>query len=411
MTKQSNAETNNVRDRVFELILIIIITFLLLHNCELINKKYEDGNGKVNIIDITRNDQCEQDTVAIDCLQDEKNSKCIVPNFVGKNKKDVLKWLNSISNTIELEIKLAEKQGVKDGTVIEQSLVGESIKELLNGKKKLVITIVNNGSLIDCEKDTQNSKCKLPNFVGEEEDDVEDWLGELANNIKVKYVYVDSSKKPGTITNQSLKPGRAVKDILDKDQTLIIYISRGKKTAPNNNNNNQGGNNTTPDKTNPNQQQDTQEPDEDLDDDFYVNDRDVVKWEDVSQIKVFEDSTYIAKVNGTIAPESSGTYKFVVNNGTNYNLKYKITFTENNIHNMNMKFKLKKGDTYLIDHYVSYDELNISNMTLNVRNSEDYYLEWKWVGDNDNDDTSIGTDANNGDIEYSLNIKVEAESI
>ena len=50
-------------------------------------------------------------------------------------------------------------------------------------------------------------------------------------------------------------------------------------------------------------------------------------------------------------------------------------------------------------------------MTINSHNSETYYLEWKWVGDNDTNDTFIGKNANNEDIEYRLKINVEAESI
>ena len=78
---------------------------------------------------------------------------------------------------------------------------------------------------------------------------------------------------------------------------------------------------------------------------------------------------------------------------------------------MNMKFKLKKGNTYLIDHYVSYNQLNIDNMVLSSNGSDTYYLEWKWVGDNDSNDTAIGSVAKNTDIEYSLKTNVEAESI
>lgn len=119
----------------------------------------------------------------------------------------------------------------------------------------------------------------------------------------------------------------------------------------------------------------------------------------------------ISKVNGKIAPESTGTYKFTVNNGTKYNLKYKISFNEENEYNMNIKYKLKKGNTYLVDEYVSYNQLSINNMTLNSTKSETYYLEWKWVGDNDLNDTAIGNSAKNSDIKYSLKINVEAESI
>ena len=78
---------------------------------------------------------------------------------------------------------------------------------------------------------------------------------------------------------------------------------------------------------------------------------------------------------------------------------------------MNMKFKLKKGNTYLVDQYVSYNQLNIDNMILNAKKSDTYYLEWKWLGDNDSNDTAIGNNAKNSDISYELKINVEAENI
>ena len=73
--------------------------------------------------------------------------------------------------------------------------------------------------------------------------------------------------------------------------------------------------------------------------------------------------------------------------------------------------ELKKNDIYLIDHYVRASELTISEMTVDSGKNDTYYLEWKWVGDDDSNDTSIGNDAQNTDIEYSLKIKVEAESV
>ena len=402
----SKQEKNNdkTKDRIIQIILIVIIILLLLHNCALVKKKGNEESDKVNIIDISSDDKCQDESILIDCLQDEKNSKCIVPNFIGKSKKDVLKWLSSISNTIEIEIKLTKDPNHKDGTVVEQSIVGTSIKDLLSGKNKLVITIVNNGSLIDCVKNSENSNCVLPDFANKKRDDVENWLDGIANNLRIKYVYVDSNKNAGTILSQSVKSGTPIKDILDQDETIIIFISKGDGTSTNPYTNGSSQENKTP------TDESTPTPEPVIDGDFYVSDNEIAKWQDEETIKIFEDSTGISKVNGKIAPESSGTYKFIINNGTKYNLKYKISFTENNQHNMNMKYIIKKGNTYLIDHYVSYNELNIDNLYVNSNNSETYYLEWKWVGDNDSNDTNIGISANNNDINYELKIKVEAES-
>ena len=76
-----------------------------------------------------------------------------------------------------------------------------------------------------------------------------------------------------------------------------------------------------------------------------------------------------------------------------------------------MKYKLKKGDNYIVNNYVSYNELNIEDVLLNTKNSDTYYLEWKWVGDNDDNDTQIGTNAKSSNIKYDLKITVEAESV
>ena len=230
------------------------------------------------------------------------------------------------------------------------------------------------------------------------------WIEGIANHIKIKYAYVDSPKKSGTIINQSIKSGTLVKDILDKNETIIIYISKGdndyNEQSTYNNDDNQSGDPTP-----------SPDPEPELDDDFYVSDNEIIKWQDNININIFEDSAKISKVNGKIAPESKGIYKFSINNGTKYNLKYKISFKEKNQHNMNMKFKLKKGNTYLVDQYVSYNQLNIDNMILNTKKSDTYYLEWKWLGDNDSNDTAIGNNAKNSDISYELKINVEAENI
>lgn len=413
--KEKNDDNNKTTDRIIKIILVIIIILLLLQNCSLIKRKGNNGTDKVNIIDIKCNNEnnCERENATVDCLKDSQNSKCLVPNFVGKNKKDVYNWLISLSNNIKLEIKLTENPNYTDGTVLLQSVSGISVKDLINGNKKLVITIVNNGSLVDCENDSQNPQCVLPSFIDGKRSDVETWLDGIANNVKIKYVYVNSVKAVGTIVNQSVTSGTSIKSLLDKNETLIIYISVGNQSGSSNNSSDNNNNNNKKDDNKEEEEKPAPEPTPvpELDDDFYVSDNKIVKWHNHTNLNIFKDSAKISKVNGKIAPESRGTYKFKVNNGTKYNLKYKISFLEENNHNMNMKFKLKKGNTYLVDHYVSYDQLNINNMVLSSNDYNTYYLEWKWVGDNDTNDTAIGNAANSADIEYSLKIDVEAESI
>jgi hypothetical protein len=128
-----------------------------------------------------------------------------------------------------------------------------------------------------------------------------------------------------------------------------------------------------------------------------------ITWKGETQAKIFTNSMY--KFKDVIAPESSNTYQFIVKNATEYNLKYKIDFVEENPYNVNMKFKLKKNDTYIIDEYVSASELNISDMLLNVKENDTYYLEWKWISSSN--DTEVGEIAAN----YGLKIDIKAESV
>ena len=310
----------------------------------------------------------------------------------------------------DVTIKIVEDSNYKDGTITSQSVIGTSVKDLLEEKTKLVIIVVNNGSLVDCENNSENSNCSLPNFANKTSEDVDSWINGLANHINIKYVYVESNEPFGIIISQTIGEGIPIKDILDRNQTLIIYVSKGKNSLnPKTSIDIYNGNQNNTDKPNkPNKTTPIPTPSEE---DFFVSDNKIVRWKNEKNLNILEDSSNISKIRGKIAPESSGTYKFIINNSTNQKLKYSILFTENNLHNMNMKYKLKKGNTYIFDQYVSYDELNIDNMILNSKGSDTYYLEWKWVGDNDSNDTHIGKNATNENIKYSLKIYVEAESI
>ena len=399
MSNQEKDKDNKIINRIIQIVLIIIIILLLLQNCSLMRKKSNKDNDVINNIDIKcDDDKCQQTDIIVDCLKDENNDECIVPNFVGKNKKDVLNWISLVSNNIEFDFKFVKNLDYKDGTVLEQSVAGVSVKDLLTKKIKLVITIVNNGSLVDCQKDSENEKCILPNFTNKKKSDVEKWLEGIANNINIKYKYINSSKKVDTIVNQSVQAGSYLGDILNDGETIIIYISSGNKKDSSNKN------------TNSNEQSNKSNSNTDLEDEFYVSDNKIVKWNDNTDLNIFTDSKKISKVNGKIAPESTGIYLFNVNNKTKYNLKYNISFIESNEYSINMKYKLKKGNTYLVDQYVSYDQLNINDMILNSNKTDIYSLEWKWVGDNDNNDTTIGMSAKDGDINYSLKINIEAEN-
>ena len=136
---------------------------------------------------------------------------------------------------------------------------------------------------------------------------------------------------------------------------------------------------------------------------FIVADDYTITWNGTENLKIFANPAY--EFMEKIAPESSNTYKFVVKNKTHYKLKYKITFVENNPHNINLKYKLKKNDSYIVNDYTSYNGINITDQVISADGEDTYYLDWKWIS-SDND-TQIGEIQ----AQYKLNIEVEAESI
>ncbi len=124
-------------------------------------------------------------------------------------------------------------------------------------------------------------------------------------------------------------------------------------------------------------------------------------WKDKEQLSIFKDSSYV--VNGKIAPESSGTYEFIIKNSTKYNVKYDVTFSEINDYHITMKYKLKKNNEYIISDWITYSKLAQSNIKLNTNSSDTYYLEWKWF--NNSNDNSIGENINS---KYGLSIEIKA---
>ena len=202
--------------------------------------------------------------------------------------------------------------------------------------------------------------------------------------------------------------------ICDKEDTCKISDDKKNTEQKENNNNNENNSNyddvnstndttnTKPtDNNNGNNDNNDTEPEDDIEE-LIVYDKEVT-WQGETPANIFTNSMY--ELKDRISPESSNTYQFVVKNGTEYNLKYKIDFIENNPYNINMKYKLKKNNTYIVDHYVSASELNVANALLNSKTNDTYYLEWKWISSEN--DTEIGANPNS---KYELKIYIEAES-
>lgn len=127
-------------------------------------------------------------------------------------------------------------------------------------------------------------------------------------------------------------------------------------------------------------------------------------WNENAELKLFEDSAYVVK--GKIAPESTGTYQFVIKNSTSFNVKYNIEFDETNSYNINMKYKLKKNNEYVVSDWVTYSTLKQEAIRLNSKSSDTYYLEWKWF--ESSNDSSIGS---NPSSKYGLSIDISAVQV
>ena len=368
---------------IIALVIIAIIILMLLHQCA------NHNNQSKNSVDICDEENADcvrpgSNGLYVDCLKDFENPICIIPDFTGKTEQDVLDWLSKISNNLVINFQVVLSD-LDNGIIIKQSTEKNlTVKDLLENNLPFIISFANSVEIkTDCLKDFNNSICSIPNFKGKSKNDVEKWLDSISNDIPVRYEEVKSNSKKGEIIDQSIKEGTAVKTIIEENDKLQIKVSDGTEE-------------------NPKKGDQPVEPEIPKDE----KDRVVVKdssltWDTNTKINIFYNSV----ANEKIAPESSNTYKFTVNNNTEYDIKYKIKFNETNNYNINMKYKLRKNNSYIVDKYSSLNELNINEQLLSANKNDTFYLEWKWISSEN--DTKIGASL---DSNYSLLITVEAEA-
>ena len=169
-------------------------------------------------------------------------------------------------------------------------------------------------------------------------------------------------------------------------------------------NNQTNNNNNTDNSTGINNPTDTTTNDKYVYGNLEVSDKNLI-WQSTNRLRIFENPLY--DNDEVIAPLSSNSYVFYINNKTKYSINYKLTFNEINEHMINMKYRLKKNDKYLVgssSNWVSYDMLNIQITNLNSKEKDKYILDWKWF--DGNNDSEIGA----VDSRYTLNVLINAES-
>ena len=106
-----------------------------------VNKRLDKIDNKTVKIKVVKNKKVDENE-KIDCLENENNKICMLPDFVSKTKKDIETWGNKFTNTINFNFKYEEADKEKDGTIISQSVPsGTSVKEIINEKKTITIVI------------------------------------------------------------------------------------------------------------------------------------------------------------------------------------------------------------------------------------------------------------------------------
>lgn len=109
-----------------------------------------------------------------------------------------------------------------------------------------------------------------------------------------------------------------------------------------------------------------------------------------NEAKIFKHSLFNI-VDNKIAPTSKNSYKFIVRNGNEFNIKYNLVMSEENNYNINMRYRLKLRGKYIIgdsDNWVKAEELQRIGILLANNSYDTYTLDWCWF--ESENDTEIG---------------------
>lgn len=139
--------------------------------------------------------------------------------------------------------------------------------------------------------------------------------------------------------------------------------------------------------------------------DLEVYDNDIT-WNSTSDLRIFSNPAF--EFESIIAPGSTNTYQYVINNGNSFDISYNLKYIETNPYKINMQFKLKKNGKYIFGNdntWVKAEDIEKENITLKKNTHDTYSLEWKWL-DSDND-TLVSINS----AKYKLKIKINAEGL
>ncbi len=128
-------------------------------------------------------------------------------------------------------------------------------------------------------------------------------------------------------------------------------------------------------------------------------------WNSENELRIFSNPAY--DFESVIAPGSSNSYQFVVNNNNKFDILYSLNLIETNDYSINMKYKLKRNGEYIFgdnDSWADAEDIKKEDLALGASSHDTYFLEWKWI-DDDNDTESGFNEAN-----YKLKIEINAKS-
>lgn len=133
------------------------------------------------------------------------------------------------------------------------------------------------------------------------------------------------------------------------------------------------------------------------------------RWNQLSRLNVFANPDYGGQP--IIAPDSRGEYAFTIQNSARFPLQYTLKITDENEVGVPMEYRLKLGGKYLAGSENEWANVSaLTEMSNNLPHESEavYTLEWRWLGENDELDTSAGVAAQDG-AKYLLNFYIVAE--
>ena len=128
-----------------------------------------------------------------------------------------------------------------------------------------------------------------------------------------------------------------------------------------------------------------------------------------TELDIFKNKKF--DFESVIAPRSSGTYSFCVENVSGKDVKYDLSFADEMKYLINMKYRLKIDNSYVKgseNSYVDLDQLNLSDVVVLKDSINVFTLEWYWE-DDDARDTVVGISSKKNKEYYKLHMEVLAE--